>query len=94
MPRIAVGLGLAALIFALGAFVPASAAPSERGQDLSAQRRPHITVHPRHTQPGPNSKRHCQAWLQKQYRVSGTVIVPQMRCWWDQQGLARTYVKS
>lgn len=82
MPRIAVG-GVAALAFLLGAGTLASAAPAERDQEVYAQSRPHVTVHPRRIEPGPNAKRHCRAWLAKQYRVSGTVIVPQMRCWWD-----------
>ena len=80
MPRVAAGFALAALVFALAA-APAASAP--RNQELSAQRRPHITIHPRRAEPGPNSKRHCVSWLQKQDRPSGTVIVPQMRCWWD-----------
>ncbi|HZP76905.1 MAG TPA: hypothetical protein VFB45_12240 [Pseudolabrys sp.] len=41
-----------------------------------------IYVYPRR-EPGPNSKRICQSWLAREYRVSGPVIVPQMRCWWD-----------
>jgi hypothetical protein len=80
MPRIAVGW-VAALALILGAGTFASAAPGD--QNVYAQSRPHITIHPRRIEPGPNTKRHCRAWLAKQYRVSGTVIVPQMRCWWD-----------
>ena len=30
--------------------------------------------------PGRNAKRHCRSWLAKEYRVSGPVVVPQMRC--------------
>ncbi len=45
--------------------------------------RPRITVYPRQTGPGPNAKRHCRAWLAKEYRVSGTVIVPRQQCWWQ-----------
>jgi hypothetical protein len=45
--------------------------------------RPRITVYPRTTGPGPNAKRHCRAWLAKEYRVSGTVIVPRQQCWWQ-----------
>lgn len=78
MPKIAVGW-LAALVFIFGAIDLASAAPI----DNDPPKRPHVTVHPRRIEPGPNAKRHCVSWLQKQYRVSGTVIVPQMRCWWD-----------
>jgi hypothetical protein len=83
MPRGTVGLWLAALVFAFGALSPAASAPADRSQDLSAQSRPHIVIHPRHFEPAPNAKRHCVSWLQKQYRVSGTVIVPRIRCWWD-----------
>jgi hypothetical protein len=81
MPKLAVGCFLATLVFISGGVSPAPAAPAER--HLAARSRPHVTVHPRRIEPGPNSKRHCVSWLQKQYRVSGTVIVPQMRCWWD-----------
>jgi hypothetical protein len=45
--------------------------------------RPRITVYPRSNRPGPNAKRHCRAWLAKEYRVSGTVIVPRQQCWWE-----------
>jgi hypothetical protein len=51
--------------------------------EFSAQSRPRVTIHPRPTRPGPNSKRYCRSWLAKEYRVSGPVIVPQMRCWWE-----------
>ena len=33
--------------------------------------------------PGPNAVRQCVSWLQPEYRLSGTVITPQMRCWWQ-----------
>jgi hypothetical protein len=26
--------------------------------------------------------RECTSWLQQEFRPSGTVIVPKMRCWW------------
>ena len=80
------GLGMAMLSGALvfGA-APASAGSTDKSdksstRELAAQSR--ITVFPRR-RPGPNSKRHCRAWLAKEYRVSGTVIVPRMQCWWD-----------
>jgi hypothetical protein len=44
--------------------------------------RPRITVRPRHY-PGRHAVRHCRSWLAKEYRVSGPVIVPQMRCRWE-----------
>jgi len=45
--------------------------------------RPRITIYPRYGQPGRHAKRHCRAWLAKEYRVSGTVIVPRQQCWWE-----------
>jgi hypothetical protein len=33
--------------------------------------------------PGPNAVRQCTSWLAQEYRPSGTVIVPHMRCWWE-----------
>jgi hypothetical protein len=52
--------------------------------ELAAQAtRPRITIQPRQMGPGPNSKRVCRSWLAKEYRVSGTVIVPRQQCWWQ-----------
>jgi hypothetical protein len=43
-----------------------------------------IRIHPlAQTHPGPNSVRQCKAWLEPEYRPSGTVIVPRMSCWWE-----------
>src|SRR5262249_26376975 len=33
--------------------------------------------------PGPGYVRQCTSWLAPENRVSGPVIVPQMRCWWE-----------
>jgi len=33
--------------------------------------------------PGPGYVRQCTSWLASEYRVSGSVITPQMRCWWQ-----------
>jgi hypothetical protein len=33
--------------------------------------------------PGPGFVRQCNAQLVREYRPSGTVIVPVMRCWWE-----------
>ncbi len=77
-------MGLLALILAISArlLLPAAAKVSSYSHDLSAQSaRPRITIHPRHL--GPNAKRYCRSWLTKEYRVSGVVITPQMRCWWN-----------
>lgn len=52
--------------------------------EFSAQSaRPHITVYPRSSSPGRNAVRQCRATLVREYRVSGTVVVPRMRCWWE-----------
>lgn len=63
-----------------GAAVGTSAS---RTETLSAQRRTRITVYPRQQRIGRNAKRHCEAWLVKEFRVSGPVIVPRQRCWWQ-----------
>jgi hypothetical protein len=80
MSRIACGLAVTALM--LGGARTASAEPSSTTRELSAQGRPHIVIRPRQTSPGPNARRYCRSWLQKEYRASGPVITPQMRCWW------------
>jgi len=83
MSKIATRLGLIGLVLAFvgGAMTPASAS----GVELAAQKkkRPQVTIYPRRIYPGPNAKRQCRSWLTKEYRVSGPVIVPQMRCWWE-----------
>jgi hypothetical protein len=33
--------------------------------------------------PGPNAVRQCASWLATEHRLSGTVVTPQMRCWWE-----------
>jgi hypothetical protein len=39
--------------------------------------RPLIEIYPR-----PPLYRRCVDWYELQYRPSGTVLYPQMRCWW------------
>ena len=36
--------------------------------------------------PGPNAVRQCVANYVQEFRPSGTVIVPRMRCWWQRAG--------
>jgi hypothetical protein len=76
--------GMAVIGLAAG-LLAAAAATSESyaGTELAAQSRPRITVHPRRVHPGPNARRYCRSWLAKEYRVSGPVVVPRMRCWWE-----------
>jgi hypothetical protein len=90
-----IGLGtLIGVAFMLG--LAAAAQPAGASDGLSAarpiselsaqQRRPaRIIIRPRrylYPYPGPSAVRHCTSWLQPEYRPSGPVIVPQMRCWW------------
>ncbi len=78
-------IAIVAAAFALGfgLLQTAAAAPGGQRQELSAQRRPHITIYPRHRRLSPNAKRYCHFWLAQEYRLSGTVIVPRQRCWWQ-----------
>jgi hypothetical protein len=82
MPLVKIAFGLALVALVSGAAGTASAEPSSTTRELSAQGRPHIVIRPRQTTPGPNARRYCRSWLQKEYRASGPVITPQMRCWW------------
>jgi hypothetical protein len=86
MTKMMLGLGLVVLAGVLLAesLSPAAAQNTRRSMhQLAAQRRPQITIRPRHRRLSPNATRHCTAWLAKEYRPSGTVITPQMRCWWE-----------
>jgi hypothetical protein len=77
--------GLLALTLAISAgfLTPVSAEVSSYTREFAAQSvRPRITIHPRH-RPGRYSTRYCRSWLAREYRVSGPVIVPQMRCFWN-----------
>jgi hypothetical protein len=58
--------------------------------DLSAQsRRPRVRIYREDERgvypsyyPGPNAVRDCNATYVREYRPSGTVIVPRMNCFW------------
>lgn len=53
-------------------------------REYSAQTsRPRVTIYPRRKRLTANSVRQCRAQLVKEYRPSGTVIVPRMQCWWE-----------
>jgi hypothetical protein len=45
--------------------------------------RPRVTIYPRRNYVGRNSIRQCRATLVREYRISGTVIVPHQQCWWE-----------
>ncbi len=69
---------LAFLALGLG---PATAQDTESAAPKRAPAR--IRVHPLADYPGPSAVRQCVSWLATEYRPSGTVIVPRMRCWWE-----------
>ena len=84
MAKFAFGLSAVALgAVLICGFAQPAAAERTATREYVAQSRPRIVVHPRHYYPGPNAKRYCRSWLAKEYRPSGTVITPQMRCWWQ-----------
>lgn len=77
-------VAVTAIVAGLLASVPAHAVESGRGSQAFAQASPpHIVVHPRRFEPGPNSKRICRFWLARQDRLSGPVLVPQQYCRWN-----------
>ncbi len=53
-----------------------------------AQTSPGVALPPRHVRrrieihPRPLLYRRCTDWYELQHRPSGTVLYPQMRCWW------------
>jgi hypothetical protein len=67
------------------AAVLATTAALAQSEPVSTRTRTRIVIHPRSysVEPPPSAKRYCTSWLQKEYRVSGPVIVPRMRCWWQ-----------
>ena len=89
MRRMVSGLVMAALLGAAFAVVatPVVAGPyvsARTTHEFAAQSsRPRITIYPRQKQLNAHSVRQCRAQLVKEYRVSGTVIVPRMQCWWE-----------
>jgi hypothetical protein len=42
-----------------------------------------VPVYGRSNYPGPNAVRICNVHYEQEYRQSGTVIVPRMRCYWS-----------
>jgi hypothetical protein len=71
-------LGLLALAVLFAA--PAQAETRREPEGQTAQR-PRIMIYPQRLPS--TAKRHCRSWLVQEYRVSGPVIVPRMRCRWE-----------
>jgi hypothetical protein len=74
LQRLIVIMALAAPAM-LGVAQHAIAQPSQPSPPRYA--RPRIEINPR-----PPLYRRCVDWYELQYRPSGTVLYPQMRCWW------------
>jgi len=82
MKRLLTITGLLALL--------AGAVPSAQAQQTSPIAQPSLTTPPApsHSRPRilinprPLLYRRCVDWYELQYRPSGTVLYPQMRCWW------------
>lgn len=86
MAKLTLGLSLVALAGVLLAGSAAPAAAQDRDgsnrQYNTTERRPHVTIRPRHRRLSPDAERRCTAWLRVEHRPSGTVLTPQKRCWW------------
>jgi hypothetical protein len=59
------------------AFAPAQPAPPKSAHAGFAHYRQRVEINPR-----PLLYRRCVDWYELQHRPSGTVLYPQMRCWW------------
>lgn len=80
----AIFLSLLAAFATLTTTAPAQAQSGARSSDsATARTRPRVVIQPRRARLGPNARRECRARLVQEYRVSGTVIVPQTYCWWE-----------
>jgi hypothetical protein len=66
----------------------AGLAPSAHAQQTSPIAEPSLTTPPAPARrrieinPRPLLYRRCVDWYELQHRPSGTVLYPQMRCWW------------
>lgn len=78
-------IGSAAFTAVLLAAVTAITAALAQAEPGSTGKRTRIVIHPRSYsgELPPSAKRYCNSWLEKEYRVSGPVIVPRMQCWWQ-----------
>jgi hypothetical protein len=89
MQKIVTGLAVAGSIFlviATGMPTPAAAAsetPAVSREFAAQTQRPRVRIYRRGVYLRPNAVRQCRSWLVTEYRVSGTVVTPQMRCWWE-----------
>lgn len=63
----------------------AGIAPTDvSSQARTRQRAPRrVHIYGRSRGPGPNAVRICNAHYEQEFRLSGTVIVPKMHCYWS-----------
>ncbi len=87
--RWAAAAALGLLIYCGSEVVASAQSPQPTlGSDSKAQvqvrPRARVRVYPRRSRYlPPNATRQCRAWLEREYRVSGPVVVPRMHCWWQ-----------
>jgi hypothetical protein len=73
------------VIMALAAPAILSAAQHAAAQTFAQPNQPPAARYARpriEINPAPLIYRRCVDWYELQYRPSGTVLYPQMRCWW------------
>ena len=71
------------MLTALAALVLLGATPAfAQGSPLASPRPPRYVRHRIEIYPGRLLYRRCVDWYELQNRPSGTVLFPQMRCWW------------
>lgn len=59
-------------------------APTDVSSQARTRRAPRrVHIYGRSRGPGPNSVRICNAHYEQEFRLSGTVIVPKMHCYWS-----------
>lgn len=96
--KLAIGAGLAGALLALSLAANSPAAAQEAGAhnsqlgagpplEASAQSRrrrapTRLRIYRERTYLPPHAVRTCEAWYEQEFRPSGTVIVPRMRCRW------------
>lgn len=80
--RAALLIGVFAILSVFVADAPASA-QSRPDEAVKRSTRPRVVIQPHRYRLHANARRECRAQLVQEYRVSGTVIVPQMQCWWE-----------
>ncbi len=80
----AISLSAVAVFSMLTVAAPAQAQSGVRSsEDATTRTRPRVVIQPRRYRLSPDARRECRARLVQEYRVSGTVIVPQTTCWWE-----------